>query len=258
MKTLTIALCLTLVGGLVRADQTNLAEDDASQEAYNGGFDSGKSGGSGFGEWKMTSDGNDDQRHAGFYVATPENNPDLTGIAHNGKAWGVFANGTGFEQAVAYRALSAPLVVGDSFSFMLENGPFEKKFETDDPSTGSVGLTLRTGNASDTPADYNKEAVFEFGAYEGKPNYQIYDGAGEDQTDSGIPLNENGVSVTVTITGEDSYDLEIQTMSDKEVKKLPGRKLKAAGAISSLAIFNRDSEKNDAYFNSLQVARENK
>jgi hypothetical protein len=44
-------------------------------------------------------------------------------------------------------------------------------------------------------------------------------------------------------------------MSDK---KLPGRKLKAANAISSLAIFSRNSEKHDAYFNSLQVAREAK
>ncbi len=52
MKKLALALCCTLVIGLVRAEQTNIAEDDASQEAYNGGFDSGRNGGSGFGEWK--------------------------------------------------------------------------------------------------------------------------------------------------------------------------------------------------------------
>ncbi len=91
----------------MRADQTNVAEDDASQDAYNGGFDSGKNGGSGFGEWKMTSEGNDENRHSGFFVATTENNKDLNGIAKNGKAWGLFANGTGFEQAVAYRAFTA-------------------------------------------------------------------------------------------------------------------------------------------------------
>ena len=38
------------------ADQINLAEDDASQEAYKSGFGSGKNGGSGFGEWKMTNE----------------------------------------------------------------------------------------------------------------------------------------------------------------------------------------------------------
>lgn len=257
MKKLTLALCLILLGALVRADQTNVAEDDASQEAYNGGFESGKNGGSGFGEWKMTIEGNDENRHSGFFVGTTENNKDLNGIGKNGKAWGLYANGTGFEQAVAFRALTTPLAAGDSFSFMIETGPFEKKSEGD-PGGGSAGLALRTSNASDSPADYNKDAVFEFGHYDGKPNYQIYDGAGEDKTDSGVAFTDAGVTVTVTVTGEDTYDLEIQTMTDKNLTKLPGRKLKAAGAISSLALFNRNSEKSDAFFNSLQVAREDK
>jgi len=50
-------------------------------------------------------------------------------------------------------------------------------------------------------SDYNKEAIFEFGFYEGKDNYQIYDGTGADKTDSGIPFTDSGVIVTVTITG---------------------------------------------------------
>ena len=260
MRTLSLNLAVVLVfiPLFVRADQTNIAEDDASQEAYNGGFDSGKNGGSGFGEWKVTNEGNDENRHSGFFVATADNNKDLNGIAKNGKAWGLFANGTGFEQAVAYRSFKEALAVGDSFSFMMENGKIEKKFENDDPSTGSIGLTLRTGNATDSPADYNKDAVFEFGYYEGKENYQIYDGSGADKTDSGVPMTDSGVIVTVTLTGADSYDLEIQTAADKKLTKLSGRKLSSGGPITSLAIFNRDSEKTDAFFNSLQVARENK
>ncbi|HEY1583355.1 MAG TPA: hypothetical protein VGF73_09695 [Chthoniobacterales bacterium] len=258
MNRLTFLLCFLCTLALVRADQTNVAEDDASQEAYNGGFDNGKNGGSGFGEWKMASEGNDDNRHSGFFVATSENNKDLNGIAKNGKAWGLYANGTGFEQAVAFRAFSQPLAVGDSFSFMMENGKIEKKFETDDPATGSIGLTLRTGNATDSPSDYNKDSIFEFGFYEGKENYQIYDGSGEDKTDSGVPFTDSGVIVTVTVTGDDTYDLEIQTAADKKLTKLPGRKFSKAGPITSLAIFNRDGEKTDAFFNSLQVAREAK
>ena len=70
MKNLTLLLCLTLLCPLVRADQTNIAEDDAGQEAYNGGFDSGKNGGTGFAEWKMTTEGNDENRHSGFFGAT--------------------------------------------------------------------------------------------------------------------------------------------------------------------------------------------
>src|SRR6266849_8304852 len=130
MKRIALAsLCVLTILFLlpfVRADQTNVAEDDASQEAYNGGFDNGKNGGSGFGEWKMTIEGNDENRNSGFFVATTDNNKDLNGIAKNGKAWGLFANGTGFEQAVAYRSLKEPLAAGDSFSFMMENGKIEK------------------------------------------------------------------------------------------------------------------------------------
>ena len=148
--------------------------------------------------------------------------------------------------------------VSNGYISLLENGKIEKKFETDDPGTGSIGLTLRTSNATDSPADYNKDAIFEFGFYEGKDNYQIYDGSGADKTDSGVPFTDSGVIVTITITGEDSYDLEIQTAADKKLTKLPGRKFASAGAITSLAIFNRDGEKTDAFFNSLQVARENK
>jgi hypothetical protein len=131
MKRITLAaigvLTISFLPLCARADQTNVAEDDASQEAYNGGFDTGKNGGSGFGEWKVTNEGNDENRHSGFFVATTDNNKDLNGIAKNGKAWGLFANGTGFEQAVAYRSFKEPLAVGDSFSFMMENGKDRKE-----------------------------------------------------------------------------------------------------------------------------------
>lgn len=237
------------------AEPTNVAEDDASQSAYGGGWDNGKNGGTGFGAWTVTSEGNDNDRHAGFYIAETKDKPDLNGIAKGDKAFGLYANGSGFEQAVAYRALEKPLTVGDSFSFMMENGVFQKKFEKDDLTPGSVGLVLRTGNTNSSTNDYNSGAVFEFGYYNGKGNYQIYDAT--ENTDSGVAFVDSGISVTVTLTAADTYDLEIQTMKDKKVTKLPGRKLKS-GAIESFAIFDRNSEKNDAFFNQLQVSREAK
>jgi hypothetical protein len=253
-KKLGLALCLALIFGLVRADQINLAEDDASQ----GPIETGKNSGSGFGEWKLLTEGNDDHRHSGSFIATSENNKDLNGIAQNGKAWGLFANGTGFEQAVAFRPFSEALAIGDSFSFLMENGRIEKKFESDDSAPGSIGLTLRTSNAADSPADYRRDAVFEFSYEEGKDNYQIHDGASPGQADTGIPVTDSGVIVTVTITGAATYDLEFQTAADKKLTKLSGRKLAAAGAITSLAIFNRDGERTDAFFNGLQIAHEAK
>jgi hypothetical protein len=247
------AFCLT---NQIRGESTVIAEDDASQSAYGGQWDNSKSGGSGFGNWSLTTEGNDNDRHSGFFIADTKNNPDLNGIVKGDKAFGLFANGPGFEQAVAFRAFEKPLQPGDSFSFMMDNGMFEKKFDKDDPTPGSIGVVLRTSNANSSVADYNKDAVFEFGYYSGKDTYQIYDGSGADKSDSGVAFTDSGISVTVTITGADSYDLEIQTLNDKKLTRLPGRKLSGSGSIRSFAIFNRNGEKNDAYFNQFQVARQ--
>ena len=259
MKPIFFAIAISLaVTASLRAESTVIAEDDASQSAYGGSWDNSKNGGSGFSNWSLTTEGNDNDRHSGFFIADTKSNPDLNGIAKDDKAFGLFANGPGFEQAVAYRGFEKPLQTGDSFSFMMENGQFEKKFDKDDPTPGSVGVVLRSGNANSTVADYNKDALFEFGYYMGKPNYQIYDGSGADKTDSGVAFTDAGVSVTVTITGADTYDLEIQTLKDKNVVKLPGRKLSASGAVQSMAVFDRNSEKNDVFFNQFQVARDSK
>ena len=243
----------------IRAENTVIAEDDASQSAYGSGWDNTKNGGNGFGPWTLTTEGNDTDRHSGFFIASTSTSPDLNGIAKDSKAFGLYANGSGFEQAVAFRNFEKPLQVGDSFSFMMENGPFEKKFDKDDPTPGSIGVVLRSGTASSSVADYNKDALFEFGHYQEKPNYQIYDGSGADKTDSGVPFTDSGVSITVTITGTDTYDMEIQTLSNKNITKLPGRKFSNnGGSIQSMAVFDRNGEKYDAFFNQFQVTRASK
>jgi hypothetical protein len=256
--TCVFSASLIMLGTNAYAESTVIAEDDASQSAYGGGWDNTKNGGSGFSAWALTTEGNDTERHSGFFIASTKDNSDLNGIAKNDKAFGTYANGSGFEQAVAYRGFEKPLQVKDSFSFMMENGPFEKKFENDDPTPGSIGLVLRSGNANATVADYNKDALFEIGYYQGKNNYQIYDGSGADKADSGVAFDDEGIAVTVTLTGPDTYDLEIQTMKDKTIVKLPGRKFSSNGSIQSMAVFNRNGEKYDAFFNQFQVARETK
>jgi hypothetical protein len=256
LAALTITLLCLGCSALI-AESTVIAEDDASNSAYSAEkWDNSRNGGSGFGNWSLTAEGNDNERHSGFFIADTKNNPDLNGIVKSNKAFGLFANGPGFEQAIAFRPFEKALQKGDSFSFMMDHGTFEKKFDKDDPTPGSIGLVLRTSNANSSVADYNKDAVFEFGYYSGKDNYQIYDGSGTDKADSGVPFTDAGISVTVTITGSDTYDLEIQTFKDKKLTKLPGRKLSVGGSIQSFAIFDRNGETNDAYFNQFQVARE--
>jgi hypothetical protein len=248
-----VAFCL---GTTLLAELVNIAEDDASQSAYGGSWDSGKNGGSGFGPWTLASEGTGQGHYSGFFIADPRQNQDLNGITKNNKAFGMYANGVGFEQAVAYRAFEKPLQVGDSFSFLMEHGQFEKKFDTDDPTPGSIGVVLRTSNANASVADYNQDATFEFGFYQGKTTYQIYDGS--ENADSGVSFVDSGIAVTVTLKSPDTYDFEIQTLGDKRITKLPGRKLKSSSPIQSMAFFNRNGEKNDAFFNQLQVSRESK
>lgn len=251
-----LIIASSFIAGVIAAESIAIAEDDANQAAYDGSWDNSKNGGSGFSNWALTAEGNDNERHSGFFIATNKDNPDLNGIAKNDKAFGIFANGSGFEQAVAYRSFEKPLQNGDSFSFMMENGTFDKKFDNDDSTPGSIGITLRSVKANSSVADYNKGAVFEFGYYDGRGTYQVYDG--NENSDTGVAFVDSGISVTVTITGPETYDLEIQTLHDKKVTRLPGRKLRAAAPIQSFSLFNRNGEKNDAFFNQLRVARPSK
>ncbi len=236
-------------------EQMVIAGDDASQSAYSSGWKS-DSGGSGFGGWTFQSASSGDKSYAGFFIATQEQNPEMKNAAIQGKAFGLFANGSSFEIASAFRPLNKPLGVGESFSFLLGNGKIEKKGDTDDPATGSIGITLRTGNESGGVDAYNKGARFEFGYYEGQGNYQVYDG--EENHDTGVAVTDAGLSVSLTLVTADSYDLEITTLADKKTTKLSGRKLggTAGGAIDSFCIFNRDGEKSDAFFNGFQVSKE--
>jgi hypothetical protein len=256
MKSIIHALLFLLGCATVAAqagDQTILAEDAATETAYKDGWKAA-SGGSGFRDWAFqTLKSEGAESYAGFYLANPEHQPDLKGAAIRGKAFGLFANGVRFEAAAAFRALNKPLATGQTFSFLMEHGEFLKKFEGAEPTGGAIGLTLRSGNAAGSVEDYHQEARFEFGAYAGKASYQIYDG--ETSHESGIALSAGGLSVSFTLVTPETYDLEITTLGDKKTVTLKGRKLggNAGGKIESFCIFDRNGEKNDAYFNGFQV-----
>lgn len=259
MKCIAVFLTLILIPGFVSAqagDRMVLAEDDASDPLYKEGWKE-EGGGTGLGAWTFQSLKTErTQSHAGFFIAETARNSDLNGIAIRGRAFGLFANGVGFEIASAFRPLKKPLMVGQTFSFLIEHAGIVKKFEQDDPATGSIGIVLRAGNAKDSVEDYNKGARFEFGCYEGKGTYQIYDG--EPAGDTAIPLTDAGLSVSFTLVTPDTYDLEITTLSDKKTTTLKGRKLggEAGTKVGSVCIFDRDGEKSDAFFNGFQITGE--
>ena len=259
MKLLLFTILLPLLIGLSTvqsSDRINVAEDEASHSAYNGGWESGKNSGSGFGAWLFrTAGGAQPDSHAGFFIANSSTQRDLDNAAPEGRAFGMFANGVDYEVACAFRTFDAPLAVGDSFSLLMECGQFLKKFATDSSRPGVVGFSLRSDSAAETWEDCSLGARFQFGFYKGEENFQVYDG--EDNHDTGVPFTDKGVSVTVTLVTPDTYNLEITQLDTKETKKLEGRKLGGdkGKTIENFAIYNQNGETSDAYFNGFQVSR---
>jgi len=228
---------------------TPIMIDDAGGPAYNDDWKEDKASGTGFGNWILKSNGNPEKKsYAGFYLAKEQEKPGIAPLATSGKAWGIFADGEGFQETCAFRPFSSPLAAGQCFSVEL----ITPNPKSNSGTTGSIGLTLRSGNASEKPTDYNQGARFEFTALEGKPNYQIFDGS--DPSDSGNSIPIGGVRLEFTLKDKDLYDLRITPLGGGTPIELKDRKLggTAGAPLESLAIFNRDSEAN-AFFNKLCI-----
>jgi hypothetical protein len=255
---LFLILCLPLAAcGTQARERINLAEDEASHSAYNGGWNNGSnSAGSGFGGWQLATSGKGQtDSHAGHVIVKQGAGSEVDHAAIRNRAFALYANGTGFESAVAFRHFNEPLAPGDSFSLLMESGVFEPKFQTDDPRPGWVGFALRSGTAAGQTDDYLKGSRFEFGVRQGQPHYFISDGGSD--TDTGVPVNPSGVAVTVTLVSADSFDLEITALDTRVTKKFSGRRFAGpkGAKIESFSIANQDGEKGDAYFNGFQVSR---
>ncbi len=254
MKPPKFSLIVLLLGTALASakEPTTVAKDDATQGGYSGGWNE-SGGGTGFGGWKFQEYHGPTDSYAGHFLAESGNNPEMGLVASGNKSFGLYANGNEFESAAAFRSFSTALQAGDSFSFQMTNPAIEQKGATDNPGAGAIGLTLRNGNAADAPDDYNKGARFEIINLKGQGNYQVYDG--DPGHDTGIAYSDKGISVTITLTSADTYDLEVTTLGDKKTTKLTGRRFSGSGNVESFCIFDRNGEKADGFFNNFQVSK---
>ncbi len=248
----SLLVALLCAASAYAKESSNTAKDDATQSAYSGGWNE-SGGGTGFGDWKFQAYHGAADSYAGHFLAEANTNPEMGPVALGGKAFGLYANGSEFETAAAFRPFASALQVGSSFTFQMVNPPIEQKGAADNPGAGAIGLTLRNGNACDAPDDYNKGARFELINLKGQGDYQVYDG--DTGHDTGVAYSEKGVTVTVTVTGADTYDLEIITLGDNKTKKLTGRHFGGSGSIESFCVFNRNGEKADGFFNNFLVSQ---
>ena len=243
-----------LLSGAQASSQVNIGDDDANQGMYNGGWNDGTGGDNGFFAWKMVATSDGEGSFAGHYVAKKGEHAEVEPITTD-RAFALFANGKSFEESVAFRGISVPLEAGDNFSFDIRRGPFEQKGDLDDPAPSEVGVTYRTGNANESLADVATGARLRFFAREDSPNYLITDA--ETEFDTGIPIAQEALALTLTMVDADTYDLEVINLSDNSIKLMEGRKFGglAGASINSVALFNHNSEAHDFYFNHFQLMR---
>ncbi len=210
--------------------------------------------GTGFGPWEFANNVSSPSGFAGFFMqSSPGNGVDNVGqpTAQDGSAWAMFSNkGDLMDSATAFRTFDNSLAAaGDSFSVAFENGFID--------SGGKLGFTLRNGNTTALTDDYDTDARMQFFFEGGDGNFTLIDGDGE--LDTGVGFTFFGVEVTVTLTGADTYDLDILRYAEADdpapvLTSITGRTLAGIGSIDSLALFNRDSfNQSDLFFNRLGI-----
>jgi len=247
------ALCLATGNGFALT-QVNVGEDQANQGMYSGGWNDGSGGDNGFFAWKMVSKADGEGSFAGHYLGKKGEQSGVE-VLTSDRVFALFANGKSYEESVAFRGIAVPLEPGDNFTVEILHGPFAPKGAEDDPAPGEVGVSYRTGQADNSVADIDTGVRLRFFAREGSPNYLINDS--ESEFDTGIPITQEALALTLTTVDADTYDLEVINLRDNSVKLLAGRKFGgAAGApIESLAFFNRNAETHDFFFNNFQLSR---
>jgi hypothetical protein len=234
--------------------QVNVGEDQANQGMYNGGWNPGSGNDNGFFGWQFAAKADGEGSFAGHYLGKVGEKSEVAPITTD-RVFALFANGKGYEESAAFRGIAVPLEPGDNFTFEVVHGPFQQKGEQDDPAPSEVGVTYRTGQADGAVTDIDTGARLRFFAREGSPNYLINDS--EQEFDTGIPITQEALALTLTLVDADTYDLEVINLKDKSVKLLAGRKFggEAGAPVQSLAFFNRNAETHDFFFNNFQLSR---
>ncbi len=232
---------------------SNPGADDASDAVYGTNWASGQNGGYGFGPWTNLVETN--AGWAGFYIAMTNWDTSLNNIGSgsNGTAWASYANGPGFNQAVAFREFTdGALASGQTFTVYFENGFIS--------NGGSCGFCLRTGFVANTANDYNTGRRFEFGFIGGSNRYFIVDGtSGGNQFDTGVGWTSDGLRIVFTSRGADLYDLQVVRLQDSFTTNFT-RALYGTGGLRSVSLYNRNTDHpgfaGDVYFNLISVGTE--
>jgi len=237
-----------------------IAADDAAQRGYFGGWTNTSLGGHGFGPWTnmtFTEDG-----AAGFFL----NNAITGNVATRSRAWGLYANegGGGGDQiqiAAAFRQLDQPLQVGQTLFIDFQHGGIQSgnlSAEQGARTGGWVGFALR----EQMPVLFGDPDPFDaFGAFQnamvavgfkgGDTEYRAYDLNNTLGYYTGLGYTTNGVRVELTFTTINNFTVKISDLGTGSNATVYG--VTVGGPPSVLAVYNRNAEEADAFFNSIYI-----
>jgi len=245
---------------IVSGPRDIIAADDAAQRGYFGGWTNAALGGSGFGPWTnmtFTEDG-----AAGFFL----NNAITGNVATRARAWGMYANegGGGGDQiqiAAAFRELDEPLQVGQTLVIDFQHGGIQSGslMQEPGPRTGGwVGFALR----EQMPVLFGDPDPFSaFGTFQnamvavgfkgGDTEYRAYDLNNTLGYYTGLGYTTNGVRVELTFTTSNNFTVKISDLGTGSNATVYG--VTVGGPPDVLAIYNRNAEEADAFFNSIYI-----
>ncbi len=172
-------------------EAANTGFDKASNSPYEPGntWTNGQNGGSGFGPWQLSPIANTGS--AGFFMGSSSGNAGGSSgnIDTAGVSWGMYANSG--QTASAVRPLTGgSLLVGQKITLSIDNGFLD--------TGSSEGFGLQTAGGVNR---------LEFFFQGGNGSYSLADGAGTNAT--GIPFTGNGLAIAFTLTGTNTYHLEV-------------------------------------------------
>jgi hypothetical protein len=245
-----------------------IAYDDAGNYLVSANWTNGANGGFGFTPWVITTNGPDSQ---GTYVLSL-NNPqfviasatNVTGTNYT-DVWGLFANGnTDVNQTTVYRGFSNSL---GSNTFKIQwgaRGAGSTVTANAGTQHGWCGFTLRNGNASDTPNDFQSNARFYLYFLDGAAPSTLYilDGSnnqfpfsvpGTSFSDLGRNNITNAIEAEITpgLDG-DTYHLVLKDCVQNRVIYTLDSVFAGAGSIDSAALFCKETT-GDQIYNRMQI-----
>jgi hypothetical protein len=245
---------IVMLGCAVAVQAANTGFDNASNPAYNAddannandgnpanntnNWVTGDNGGTGFGAWTLIGNGNSSQ--TGFFMGSSAGNGNGSSgnINTAGRSWGMYANSG--QTASAIRPLTGgSLLVGQTITLSIDNGFLD--------TGSSEGFGLQTSGGT------NRMEFFFTG---GNGSYTLADNTGNHAT--GIGFTTDGLSFAFTLTGADTYSLNV-TPNGGSTSNFTGTLEGVAGTgIDQLRLFdfnggNNQGSAGDFYANLLTV-----